>query len=185
MKTPRISGRWMAVLACSLIACADVAANAKAPTEDSRIEVNWTNPTDFADARQNPPGSSIGRTSPQEWLGDLAKYLQRRGERVLAPGQRLDVTFTDVKRAGTYEPWRGPQWDDIRVIKDIYPPLIDLRFKLTDASGSTLRDGERKLRDPAFLSRGTLNQDDPLRFEKHMLDDWLRREFPLAGAHRD
>jgi hypothetical protein len=28
------------------------------------------------------------------------------------------------------------------------------------------------------MQRGALNSTDPLRFEKRMLDDWLRSEFP-------
>ena len=173
-----LAGAMLAFAALGASATPEPAANA------SRVEVNWTNPADFSDVRE-APGPSIGRTPPEQWLGDLRKYLQRRGDRVLAPGQHLEITFVDVRRAGSYEPWRGPQWDDIRVVTDIYPPMIDLRFKLTDANGATLREGERKLRDLSFLNRGTLSESDPLRFEKRMLDDWLRREFPPAQTRRD
>ena len=65
------------------------------------------------------------------------------------------------------------------------PPSIDLHFTLTAADGTTLSEGQRSLRDPAFLSRGVLySRDDPLRFEKRLLDEWLRREFPQARASR-
>lgn len=153
------------------------------PAADSRVQVSWTNPADFAEARQSN-GSGLGRTPAAEWLADLAKHLQYRAERMLPQGDSLKVTFTDVQRAGTYEPWRGPQWEDVRIIKDIYPPSIDLTFTLTDASGAVVKEGQRKLRDPAFLQRGVLNEHDPLRFEKRLLDDWLRREFPDAGDAR-
>jgi DUF3016 family protein len=168
------------VAGIALAAGVTAAAHAGAP---SRIHVTWSNPVDFTDTRQSA-GSGIGRQSPDEWLGELAKYLQRRADRVLAPGQQLDVTFTDVKRAGTYEPWRGPQWNDVRIIKDIYPPSIDLEFTLRDTSGNVISEGTRQLRDPAFLSRGIPNQTDPLRFEKRMLDDWLRRDFAPASVSR-
>ena len=173
-----LAAAWLPFAAFSAAATPEPAA------DTARVEVNWTNPADFADIRE-APGPSIGRTPPEQWLGDLRKYLQRRGDHWLAAGQHLDVTFTNVRRAGSYEPWRGPQWDDIRVVSDIYPPMIDLRFKLTDANGATLREGERKLRDLSFLNRGTLSESDPLRFEKRMLDDWLRREFPPAQTRRD
>lgn len=150
---------------------------------DSRVQVDWTNPGDFSEARESY-GTGLGRESPDEWLGDLAKHLRYRAERVLPSGDTLKVTFTDVHRAGEYEPWRGPRWDDVRIIKDIYPPRIDLTFTLTDAGGAVVKEGKRELRDPAFLQRGALNEHDPLRFEKRMLDDWLRREFPDAGDAR-
>jgi len=70
------------------------------------------------------------------------------------------------------------------VIKNIYPPRIDLTFTQTDANGAVVKEGERQLRDPAFMQRGILNSTDPLRFEKRMLDDWLRKEFPGAGDAR-
>ncbi len=157
-------------------------ADAPAPS-DSRVQVTWTNPDDFADARQSN-GSGLGRTPAAEWLGDLAKHLRYRAERVLPQGDTLKVEFTDVQRAGTYEPWRGPQWEDVRIIKDIYPPSINLTFTLTDASGAVVKEGERRLTDPAFLQRGVVNENDPLRFEKRLLDDWVRREFPDAGDAR-
>ena len=49
---------------------------------------------------------------------------------------------------------------------------------LTNADGTTLRKGEANLSDLAYLNRGTPNSNDPLRYEKRMLDDWLRSEFP-------
>ena len=151
-------------------------ASAAPQASDSRVQVDWTKPGDFSEAKQYP-GSGLGRESPDEWLTDLANHLRYRAERVLPQGDDLHVTFTNVQRAGTYEPWRGPQWDDVRIIKDIYPPRIDLTFTLTNSTGGVVKEGKRELRDPAFLQRGILNESDPLRFEKRMLDDWLRNEF--------
>ena len=170
------------LLAAAALAFAS-AASAAPQTADSRVQVDGTKPDDFSEAKQYP-GTGLGRQSPDEWLNDLAKHVRYRAERVLPQGDDLHVTFTNVQRAGTYEPWRGPQWNDVRIIKDIYPPRIDLTFTLTDASGAVVKEGKRELRDPAFLQRGILNETDPLRFEKRMLDDWLRSEFPNASAAR-
>ena len=101
---------------------------------------------------------------------------------MLPAGQQLAVTLTDIKLAGAFEPWRGPQFDDVRIVKDIYPPRIDLRFTLKSADGAILAEGERTLRDVGFLTRGMANTSDPLRYEKRMLDDWLNREFVRAGS---
>ena len=144
-------------------------------TAPARIVVTWTNPAEFTDVRYD---TSFSRQSPEQWLGSLARYLQQRAEQRLPPGQHLDVTFTDIQRAGIYEPWRGPQWSDIRIVKDPYSPRIDLRFTLTDANGKVVDEGTRTLRDLAFLHRNLPLGSDPLRFEKRLLDDWLRREFP-------
>ena len=145
------------------------------------VSVGWTDPAAFAEVRENTCRSS---SRPQEWLGELARYLQRRAGKVLGAGQHLDITITDIRRAGACEPWRGPQLDDVRVIKNLYSPRIDLRYALTDANGNVVRKGESRLRDAAFLSRGSMRRDDPLRYEKRMLNDWLRSKFPDAGAAR-
>ena len=43
-------------------------------------------------------------------------------------------------------------------------------------------EGERKLTDPAFLIGATpIDSSDPLRFEKRMIDSWLRRELVTAA----
>ena len=157
-----------------------------APPQDaasSRVQVTWTDPADFSEAKESY-GTGLGRESADEWLGELAKHVRYRAERVLPPGETLQVTFTNVQRAGTYEPWRGPRWYDVRIIKDIYPPRISLKFTTTDASGHVVSQGARDLSDPAFLQRGILNETDPLRFEKRLLDDWLRSEFGSTADTR-
>ena len=91
--------------------------------------------------------------------------------------------FTDVRdRAigncedtSCLEPWRGFRWDEIRVVKEIYPPRLQLAFWLTDASGEIVKEGGRDLRGLSLMTRGFA--DDTLRHEKAVLDDWLRSEF--------
>ncbi len=171
MKSTRIFRcRIVPISAIVALACMVGAAHADAP----KVRVDWTDPAQLADVRES---MCTTRTKPEEWLGELAGYVQRRADKVIAPGQRLDVTIADIRRAGICEMWRGPRWDDVRIVKDIYPPRIDLRYTLMNDDGALVRKGEAKLRDPGFLSHGTPNSNDPLRYEKRMLDDWLRREF--------
>lgn len=145
---------------------------------EATVKLDWTDPAAFADTRQSMCQSSIG---PEEWLADLARHVDSRAKPLLAPGQHLSITITDVRRAGQCEPWRGPRGSDIRVIKEPYSPRIDLRYVLADQDGKVLREGTGALRDLAFLQRGSLNANDPLRFEKRMLDDWLRKTFPAPA----
>jgi hypothetical protein len=180
--TPESPMRAETLLLATAIAVANIATAAPGDP-DSRVHIDWTNLADFSEAKQST-GSGFGREAPEQWLSKLARHLGARAERALPSDNTLRVTFTDVQRAGMYEPWRGPQWDDVRVIKDLYPPRIDLTFTLTDASGAIVDEGSRQLRDPAFLQRGLLNENDPLRFEKRMLDDWVRDEFSSSNAAR-
>lgn len=70
--------------------------------------------------------------------------------------------------------------NDIRIVQDMYPPRMSLHFRLTGEDGTVVSEGERKLRDPAFLSQAGANNSDALRYEKRMIDDWLRQEFGPA-----
>jgi hypothetical protein len=173
---PLVAATLAAAFAASAYAAAPAAA---APA--ATVEVTWTNPANFSE-EQKRRGFGSARATPEQWVSELAQYVERRGVRFLAPGQALDVTFTDITRAGAFEPWRAPQLDDTRFVNDLYPPAIDLRFTLRNADGSTAIEGSRKLRDAAFLYRGTPSSTDPLRYEKRMLDDWLRRDFAKAAA---
>ena len=159
--------------AAALTAGFAVAAPAPA-TADARVEVTWNPPDELSEVRQ---AVRPQRQPPLEWLEKLAAHLRHRADQVLPAGERLKVKITDIKLAGDYEPWHGPRFDDVRIVKDIYPPRIDLHYTLIGSDGTTLREGDAKLRDPAFLSRSSANDSDSLRYEKRLLDDWLRREF--------
>jgi hypothetical protein len=147
-----------------------------AAADPSRVTVNWAPAEQLTEVRQNP--MERGQLRAKDWESALGAYLQKRADKQLAPGQRLDVTFDDIKLAGDYEPWHSAQAQDIRFMKDIYPPRATLTYKLTDANGRTIKEGSSKLLDLAFMERPLPAGDsDPLRFDKRMLDDWLRKEF--------
>lgn len=144
-----------------------------------RVIVTFFEPAHFTDVSEGfPAGSEPGR---DDLLAELRSYLVRRALRHVAAGQKLTITITDVDLAGDFEPWRGPQWTDVRVVKDIYPPRIALTFLLTDARGNLLRSGRRELTDLAFLMKLPMGfRDDRLRHEKELINDWLAAEFPVA-----
>ncbi|MFN3310924.1 MAG: DUF3016 domain-containing protein [Thermomonas sp.] len=139
------------------------------------VSVAWSNPADFSEitASGNRQAAAQG-----DWLLQLAQYMRKQAARQLPPGYRLELTIEDIKRAGQYEPWRGVGAQDVRIIRDIYPPRMTVRFRELDATGKVVAEGQRQLTDPAFLvNSGMINDTDPLRYEKRMIDSWLRREF--------
>ncbi len=146
---------------------------AAAPVAAGIVSVTHDDPAAFDQGRT--PGRETAQAR-RAWVDALSQHLAERAAPLLAPGQRLQVHLIDVQRAGNFEPWRGPQAADVRIVRDIYPPRIDLRFKLLDAQGKLLREGSRQLRDATFMMRPDLYPSDPLRYEKTLLDDWLREE---------
>lgn len=156
----------------------DPAAPRALPAEGP-VSVSWTDPAQFAEIR-----FSGNRFEAQQgdWVKSLAEYFRTSAGKALPAGDRLDVTITDIKRAGQYEPWHGPRSNDVRIVKDIYPPRISFRYVWTGANGEVIDQGERKLIDAGFLTSSIpLNDSDPLRYEKRMIDDWSRQQFRDAA----
>ena len=174
-----IPNHWLpaALLSASLLACAPLTPrNFDTPAiSNEAVSVQIVNPDQFTEMRHN---RNFGDMRDGSWLVDLQKYVVERAGRRLASGQQLDVNITDIKRAGDFEPWRGPNFNDIRVVKEIYPPRIDLNYVLKESNGSVLREGSETLTDLAFLRRIERNSTDPLRFEKRLINDWLGTILP-------
>jgi len=139
------------------------------------VSVAWTDPSEFSDLRFSGNRWAAQRGN---WVEQLARHLQTRANARLPQGERLEVTITDIMRAGQYEPWRGPNLQDARIVREIYPPRMTLTFKRLDAQGVVIDEGTRSLRDSGFMmSASSVGSSDPLRFEKNMIDDWIRSEF--------
>ena len=149
------------------------AAPKAATTPDSRVQVEFVNAEKFTDFKSDASGSKKGRNN---YLTQLKSYLIRQAGSQLTQGQQLSVSVTNIDMAGEFEPWRGQSFTNMRVVKDQYPPRIDLSFKITDAKGKLTREGSRELRNLSFMKDAAVNRQDPLRHEKNLLDAWLKRE---------
>jgi hypothetical protein len=171
--------------ALALGACASTSSNmlaADAPRAlpaTGPVSVAWEDPAQFTEMRHS--GNRYA-ASQGNWLTNLATYLRKEAEETLPAGHRLELTIVDIQRAGRYEPWLGVNMQDARIIRDMYPPRMTLRFRELDAAGAVLAEGERKLSDPAFLMNASrMSDSDPLRYEKRMVDSWLRSDWRTAS----
>ncbi len=108
----------------------------------------------------------------------LRKHLEAKAPARLPPGTRLAVTITDVDMAGEFLPALRFSSPPVRIVKDAYPPRVDLEFRLARADGRVEREGRRELRDLGFLQRTRLPEREVLAHEKALLDAWLKSEFP-------
>ena len=160
----------------SLLFAAALAAGAiPALPADSQVEVRFSDLSKFSDLRN----SRMTNERERQGLADeLRKHIESQAPRRLPAGTRLAVTITEIDMAGEFWPIAGgPANSDYRVVKDRFPPRIDLDFRLMQADGSVAREGHRELRDPLFLSSVSPIGSDHLRYEKSLLERWLDREF--------
>jgi hypothetical protein len=113
-----------------------------------------------------PGGKRTDATEQDRQL--LQRHVEQRAAGKLAPGE---VELIDIDRAGGFEA-RTPGLSAVRIVRDVYPARIVLNFK-----GST-----RTLTGLPVAGAARYG-DDPLRYERALLDDWLERELPrISGA---
>lgn len=143
---------------------------AAAPKAKDNVTVNFQDPDKFTDVLENNSNSTS-----TYFLDQLKGCLQETASPLLAPGQKLVITVTDIDLAGET---RFNQPDQIRIMKDIYAPRAELKFELLGADGKVLKSGERRLVDHDYLMQaGRVGTSEPLFYDKQLLKDWLQREF--------
>lgn len=128
------------------------------------VTVNYIEPDRFSDL----PFSSWER---DDVLKTLTKHFTTLGAK-LPPGQHLRIDVQDVDLAGRMYPGRGAR--ELRVIQNNAEwPRIDLHYTI-EQDGKVLRSGKAELRDMSFMDRrGRYADDDALRYERRMIDDWF------------
>lgn len=177
---PLLLATVLALGACASTSSNMLAADApRALPATSPVSVAWSDPAQFSEFRHS---GNRQAASQGNWLDNLAKYMRSEAEETLPAGHRLELTIVDIQRAGRYEPWLGINLRDARIIRDMYPPRMTLRFRELDAAGAVVAEGERKLSDPAFMMNASrLSDSDPLRYEKRMVASWLRSDWRTAS----
>ena len=141
-------------------------------TPSGRIEVRYRDVN-----RLIKPDLSMGANT--DWVEGLSRYMAKEAERTVPAGHRLVVTIDDVQRAGSYEPGRHSGMADARIVREHTPPSIELSFMLYSPQGLIVKQGDRKLRDPRFMTR-LRHRGEVLGYEKNLVDDWLQQEFGPA-----
>ncbi len=161
----------MICLFSALLGLAAPALNATAANTASRIDVAFDHPENFTDVKDRALPTDKGRDNI---LSNIRTFIVERADRILPEGYSLKMTFTDIDLAGEFEPQRGAQWDDVRIVKAIYPPAFKFSYAVTDPSGRIVKQGSENIRDMTFDTRITFDRGDPLHYEKDTLDDWMR-----------
>jgi hypothetical protein len=141
-------------------------------SQEASVQVQYVHAEEFADVGNRRFSDELIRAA---YLEQLRGHLAKRAAALLAAGERLSVSITELDMAGEFEAWRPPS-GEARIVKDIYPPRIDLTFRLAADDGKVIKEGARALRDPAFLVGANLYPADPLRYEKALIDRWLEQE---------
>lgn len=168
MKTKIILFVALGLVATGVLAAAD------SPKPVSRVEITFVQPEKFTDAKNEAYDSDRGR---EQILAAIKTFAEKTAGRYVLDGQHMEIRFTDIDLAGSFEPWLGIHYDEIRILKEIYPPRMTIEFRLTGADGKVISEGKRELQNLGYLMHTAMRSDDGLRYDKEMLGDWLRAEF--------
>ena len=140
--------------------------------DEAKTQVIFDHPEKYTDIKDGNMSSEKGERGQLEIL---RKDIVSTAGNYLPDGWKLSMVFTDIDLAGDFEPWRGGQADNIRIIKDIYPPGYKFTWKVTDATGRVLQQGTENLRDIDFQMKATMiDRSETLGNDKAVLNDWLR-----------
>lgn len=148
-------------------------------SQNAKVKVELVNPEKFTDVRDAYLPSDKGQLANAELVRD---YIVKKAGNYVPDGYTLSVSITNIDMAGDFEPWGKPGADDVRIVKDIYPPRIDLSFKLVDSAGNVVKEGTRELRDLSFMMKLDIRRSDSFRHEKSLIDDWVSKDLKPAKA---
>lgn len=134
--------------------------------------VQFVEPQHYADIGEHEYDSELN-------LATLKRHLVKLGNACLAANENLELSVLDVDLAGREEWWQGPAYD-LRVMRDITWPRIDIEYVWSDAAGAVLGQGRDRITDMNYLWRGAYvrsRSSDSLPYEKAMLHDWFDKRF--------
>ncbi|WP_076412060.1 DUF3016 domain-containing protein [Shewanella sp. UCD-KL12] len=140
-------------------------------TEQGVVKITWQDPKSFRDVKA---ASDIQSRYEQRTFESLTKSLDKEASKLLKPEQKLEMIVTDLDLAGDVRPTFGATMNDIRVIKDIYPPRITFSYSILEGD-KVIMVGDEKLTDMGFMHTTGRMNDKPLRFEEKLLADWLKK----------
>lgn len=148
------------------------------------VEINWQEPDSYQDIR---PSNQSRASFRKMVFSDLEQYMSKLAED-LPDGQTLFMTVTDLDLAGEVWPSSllgGMGGSDIRLVKPVYIPRMSFSYTLKDAGGSVLQNADVKLKDMAFMDRGTRasRRAENLTYEKAMLRDWFEKTLEQTASH--
>ena len=135
------------------------------------VSVEFVKPERYAD---------VGRygADSERNLRALESHFKEQGGRCLQHGESLELKVFDVDLAGRDEWWQRGSYD-LRVMRDITWPRLDLSYVRRDANGKILDEGRAQISDMSYLWRSAFvrNDTDDLPYEKAMLHDWFGQRF--------
>ena len=142
-------------------------------TQAAEVKVEWQEPEKFTDIR---PANDSRKVYRERVLKKFDGFFQDMAAK-LPEGYQRQVKVTDIDLAGDIDYFASGSGQALRIIKDLYSPMIKFSYVLRDKHGEEVAAGEEKLRDMGFMqSMVSMHNTDEFRYEQQMLQNWFKRE---------
>ncbi|MCU8001804.1 MULTISPECIES: DUF3016 domain-containing protein [unclassified Shewanella] len=158
------------VLSCSAAWAADEAP-VDPVTEDGVVKIVWQSPKDYRDIKSS---GELQSRYEKRLFETLTENINKEATKILKPNQKLEMTITDVDLAGDMHPTFGATANDLRIIKDIYPPRMTFSYQVME-NDKVIIAGDEKLSDMGFMGGIQSLNDKPFMYETKMLTEWLKK----------
>lgn len=142
---------------------------------EPKLSVVFVHPENYSDASYSSTFANAKDLADVQ--RDVARHLQSLAQRLLPPDDSLKIEILDIDLAGRVEPFRSRIGSDVRVVRDVSWPSIELRYTLTRGD-KAMPIREERLSDLNYRSSfNRYHSGDRLRYEKAMLDRWFKERF--------
>lgn len=128
-------------------------------------------PENFTDFRL----SRLGGTAERQHLeAELVRTIEQRAKRYLPPQYQLTLRINDIDMAGDFEEDLPVQYQDVRIVRGVYSPKVNVEYAVTNEAGEIVRSGSRLLTNLAFDSTLRTRFNDDIFHESNLLGDFIR-----------
>lgn len=155
-----------------LLAVFTFTSQASAPTA-AEVKVTWLNPEKYTDIR---PATGSKASYQKQVIKEFDKIWADFAKKLPA-GYRLEVTIKDLDLAGDVNPMYQIDHNDIRVVKDIYFPRMNLDYVLFNENKQEIAAiKDEKIKDMGFMMSSPKGYGHrQFAYEAAMLDKWFSR----------
>lgn len=134
-----------------------------------QANVKWHDFNDYRDVR---PSNETKGSFHKRIASSYEKHFSKLAEQ-LPDGYTFNIEISELDLAGD----RIGGMNEIRVIKDIYPPRIEFNYSVTTSNGQTIKQAnDVKLKDLGFMDRIKMGRDESFYYEKRLVTDWFEKE---------
>ena len=136
------------------------------------VKITWQDPDKYTDVRSATERTDKFQEHVQHDLGEVFNDLATK----LPDGYHWDVTVTDIDLAGDISPWRRHGFNEVRVLKDLYPPKISFSYTLKDQNNQVVAEASENLLDASYLQRSVRGGNQDFFYESRLLREWFGKK---------